>query len=120
MRRLAAIGIILALVAPPLLAGQFEDGVKFYEARDYTRALLSFGQAAAQGDAIAQYNLGLMHARGQGIRKNYVEAHKWWSLAEASGDRSAGKNRRAVEKLMTPEQIAEAQRRASERREVRR
>jgi TPR repeat protein len=88
--------------------------------QDHAQAVAWYEKAAEQGDAIAQYNLGLMYVRGQGIRKNYVEAHKWWSLAEAKGDRSAGKNRQVVEKLMTPEQLAEAQRRASEWRTVRR
>ncbi len=66
----------------------------------------------------AQYNLGLMYHNGQGVPQDYVHAHMWFNLAAAGlppgEDRdSAVKNRDIVATLMTPAQIAEAQRRAS-------
>ena len=45
---------------------------------------------------------------------DYVEAHKWWNIAAAGGEERAKKSRNIVERLMTPEQIAEAKRRASD------
>ena len=66
--------------------------------------------AAAQGYALAQFNLGLMYARGTGVPEDYVQAYKWWNLAAASGDTSAVKNKNIVAEKMTEEQIVEAQR----------
>jgi hypothetical protein len=43
-----------------------------------------------------------------------VEAHKWVNLAAAEGDREAAKSRDVFAKLMTAEQVAEAQRLARE------
>ena len=43
----------------------------------------------AQGDARAQYNLGVMYGNGQGVAQNYAEALKWYKLAAAQGDARA-------------------------------
>ncbi len=66
----------------------------------------------------AQYNYGLVHANGDGVPQDFVEAHMWFNLAAAQ---SFGvyrepyvKARDAVAEHMTAEQIAEAQRRARE------
>lgn len=66
-------------------------------------------EAASQGEAYAQYNLGLMYYRGQGAPVNYVTAYAWWNIASASGNESASGNRAIVEEQMTSAQIAEAQ-----------
>ncbi|HGG7877081.1 TPA: tetratricopeptide repeat protein [Neisseria meningitidis] len=42
-------------------------------------------QAAAQGSAAAQYNLGAMYAEGQGVRQDYVEAVRWFRKAADQG-----------------------------------
>jgi len=41
--------------------------------------------AANNGNAKAQYDLGLLFATGQGVSQNLVEAHKWFNLAALSG-----------------------------------
>ena len=59
-----------------------------------------------------------MYATGRGAPRDYVEAHKWNSLAasRATGDtqQQYAQNRDALAQLMTPAQIAEAQQRAAE------
>ena len=45
--------------------------------------------AADQGHAGAQYNLGAMHAFGQGVPMDYAAAAKWWKLAADQGDAGA-------------------------------
>ena len=37
--------------------------------------------AADQGDAKAQYNLGVIYENGQGVPQNDTEATKWYLLA---------------------------------------
>ncbi len=41
--------------------------------------------AAEQGDAVAQYNLGVKYAQGEGVSEDYAEAIKWWRLAAEQG-----------------------------------
>ena len=73
-----------------------------------------FRQAAEQGFAAGQYNLGLMYAKGEGIPEDYVLAHMWLNLAGAGGYKDAIEGRDLVAELMTPTLIAEAQRMARE------
>jgi TPR repeat protein len=71
-------------------------------------------EAAAQGEVVAQYNLGAMFESGQGVKLDHVEAHKWFNIAEVNGSQKAMESRRLIESLMTAAQIAEAQQRSSE------
>lgn len=86
--------------------------------QDDAEAVKWYRRAAEQGQAEAQALLGEMYYRGQGVPQNYVEAHKWYNLSAAgmSGpDREIStKGRDFVAARMTPEQIAEAQKRARE------
>lgn len=70
----------------------------------------SYLQAAAQaGEVVAQHQLGMMLAKGDGIDTNYVQAHSWLNIAAAGGHAKAAEMRGVISDLMTPEQIAEAQ-----------
>ena len=86
--------------------------------QDYVEAVKWFRRAAEQGNAWAQTDLGLGYAEGQGVPQDYVLAHMWFNLAAASeqdASASLGRHKRdEIGRLMTPDQIAEAQRMARE------
>ncbi len=82
--------------------------------QDYTEAVKWYRLAVEQGDAVAQANLGLMYAKGQGVAQNDIQAYMWETLAAAQGNENASKGLEILEKQMTPDQIAEAQRLARE------
>ena len=48
---------------------------------NYKTALRALRPLAEQGSSRAQFRLGAMYARGQGVPKNYKSAVKWWKLA---------------------------------------
>lgn len=50
---------------------------------------LLVAEAAAQGDASAQYNLGVMYAKGKGVPEGDAEAVKWFRLAAEQGHAGA-------------------------------
>jgi hypothetical protein len=79
-------------------------------------ALANLKALAGQGDAEAQYRLGLRYFRGQGVPQNYVAACMWLYLANAAatGDFGAETMRARFEvySMMEPEQVAEARRMA--------
>jgi len=83
---------------------------------DEQEAVRWYRLAAEQGDAAAQFNLGVMYAKGHGLPKDYVLAHMWMNLAAAKGVEGAVKACDFLEKHMTPAQLAEAQRKARERK----
>lgn len=66
-------------------------------------------QAARAGDIRAQVQLGQLYTTGTGVPLDYVTAHKWLNVAAASGSSKASEQRDTIAKLMTAEQIAEAQ-----------
>jgi len=77
--------------------------------QDYKQAVKWYTKAAEQGDADAQYNLGLMYANGQGVPQDNVYAHMWSNLGAANGIEAAPKNRDIIAKRMTTADISKAQ-----------
>jgi len=84
-----------------------------YDRADYVEAVRWYRLAADQGNATAQFNLGVMSAKGEGAPKNFVEAYKWLTIAAARGYSDAAKSRDTVRAGMTTAQIAEGQRLAA-------
>jgi len=54
-----------------------------------TEALL---ESAEQGDALAQFQLGMTYLQGRGVKQNYAEASKWLRKAAEQGDAGAQHN----------------------------
>ncbi len=96
----ARLGHILASTATESEVERLADGV----------ALLK--TAAERGNAFAQYQLAQLFGSGTGVPQDYVEAHKWANLAAARGQSDAANARELFSQLMTPDQVAEAQKRA--------
>jgi TPR repeat protein len=74
-------------------------------------------KAAEQGFSGAQQALGICYAKGQGVETNLVQAYKWLALAAAKDNQNPDEikvNLSRVERFMTPQQIAEGQKLASE------
>jgi TPR repeat protein len=90
--------------------------------QDYAEVVWWLRVAAEQGEAQAQYNLGVMYESGSGVRGDYTEAHMWFNL---SGSRATGNlreraaaGRDTIARRMTPAQLAEARRMAREWQEA--
>ena len=56
--------------------------------RDYKESAKWYHLAAEQGDDIAQFTIGMMYKKGQGVTKNLVIAYMWLSTAEFSNKNS--------------------------------
>ena len=86
--------------------------------QDGVEAVAWYRQAAEQGDAKAQYNLGAIYRFGWGVPEDDVEAYKWFNLAtdyaDASEQKQYAEARDAVSKRLTPQQRAEGQKRTRE------
>jgi TPR repeat protein len=89
--------VLLALASPlsmagGAVAGPFEDAQAAHGRSDYATALRLWRPLADQGNAEAQYALGFMYARGQGVKQNNAEAAKWWRRAADQGNTFAQYN----------------------------
>lgn len=71
--------------------------------------------AAQAGDPISMMNLGMAYFHEIGGPADYVEAYKWFTLAvERGANQGVIDGRPGLIPKMTPEQIAEAEKRAKE------
>src|SRR5215208_630198 len=89
MRIRLLLAVTAALTADGTLASPLEDGIAAYERYDFSQARDALAPVAAQGSAKAQAILGSMYMRGQGVRRNYAEAARWFRSAALQGDVSA-------------------------------
>jgi hypothetical protein len=110
----AALGGLLAVAMHCAVAGSFEDGISALEQGDFASAARHFKPYAEQGYPSAQINLGILYAMGQGVPQDDVQAHLWFNLAAAKGDKEGEENRTKVESRMSPAQVEEATRLARE------
>ena len=61
-----------------------------------------------QGVPKAQYHLGEMYVRGDGVEENYEEATVWFWLATSLGDVYSQKRLRAMNTRISNQQLANA------------
>ena len=73
-------------------AQTFDAAVEAYKRGDYATALAGLQNYAEQGNAAAQFNLGLMYASGEGVPKDDAEAVRWYRLAAEQGTAAAQRN----------------------------
>jgi uncharacterized protein len=83
--------IILLLMAGPAIAEPFADATKAYYRGDYETAYRLIKPLAEGGLPEAQFNLGLMYEKGQGVPQDYAEALKWYCKAAEQGNAKAVK-----------------------------
>ena len=87
------IALVLSIVclAAPAWA-DFKAGEDAYHRGDYATALREWQPLAEQGHAVAQYNLGLLYANGQGVIKDDAKARQWYEKAAVQGHAEAQVN----------------------------
>ena len=88
LKRLLLTASMCCLVATAN-AAPFDDAFAAHDRGDYAQALKIFRQLATKGNAVAQFNLGVMYRRGVGVAQDHAEAVRLYSLAAAQGDASA-------------------------------
>ncbi|MBW2623931.1 MAG: SEL1-like repeat protein, partial [Deltaproteobacteria bacterium] len=111
MRIILVLFALVFLLAAPASA-DFNSAMSDYEKKHYSGALREFENLAEQGHPDAQYMLGYMYLRGEGVLQDYVQAHKWFNLAAYRGKPEAAMARDELARGMTSTQIAEAQKMA--------
>ncbi len=79
---------VLLLTAAQAFAG-FDEGLAAAKAGNFKTALAEWRPLADQGNASAQYNLGVMYSNGEGVSQDFAEAAKWYRKAADQGNGSA-------------------------------
>ena len=74
---------IICLAVPAW--ADFQAGMDATTRGDYATALREWRPLAEQGDALAQYNLGVLYRKGRGVPQDDVQARQWYAKAAAQG-----------------------------------
>ena len=82
---ITAVVLLSAAFAAPVAAGTFEDAVDAHARGDYAKALRLIRPLANDGDATAQFDLGLMYMTGQGVQQDDAAAALWFRKAAEQG-----------------------------------
>lgn len=68
---------LISICSPAMVwAGDLDNGFAAFEKGDYAKAVYWFRKAAEQGNAEAQYTLGVMYDNGRGVTRDLKEAVK--------------------------------------------
>ncbi len=86
MVRIVLISVLLLVLAAPALAQSSSSGIGAYLRGDYAAALEIWRPLAEGGDARAQFKVGVLYYKGQGVPLDQVEAIRWYRLAAELGD----------------------------------
>ena len=78
---------IICLAVPAW--ADFQAGMDANNRGDYATALREWRPLAEQGDALAQYNLGVLYRKGRGVPQDDVHARQWYAKAAAQGQAKA-------------------------------
>ena len=87
------VALVLSIVCFAAPAwGDFKAGEDAYHSGNYATALREWQPLAEQGQAVAQYQLGLLYANGQGVTKDDAKARQWYEKAAVQGHAEAQVN----------------------------
>ena len=82
---LAAAALWASAAGPATAADLLAEGAAAFEAGDYAEAANIWRPLAEDGDALAQFNLGLLHETGRGVTGDPAEAAGWYERAARQG-----------------------------------
>ncbi len=87
----AALLAVTTVVAAPAAVDEsaVAEAVSHYDGGRHAQALALFLPAAEAGSLSAQYHLGLMHARGEGVPRDLSAAAGWFERAARGGHNHA-------------------------------
>jgi len=87
-----SLGLLLVVASSGCDGKGYEAGLAAFNEGDYTTALNTFRPLAEQGEAQAQFKLGVMYYQGLGVTQDNEEAVRWYRQAADQGLASAQSN----------------------------
>ena len=82
---LSAVLLLTVMGTLPATAQTMEEARAAYERGDHDAALRGYRRAAEQGNAEAQFSLGFMYYRGEGVPEDDTEAARWLDRSAEQG-----------------------------------
>jgi uncharacterized protein len=102
MRRCIAAAALASFLSSTVAWADVYSAQKAYEKRDFAAAFQQFKELAELGQPVAQYDLAIMYARGEGVTTSNTKAHAWASLAAQNGEARGKHLADELEPMLTP------------------
>lgn len=83
-----ALLLSLGCFAVPAWA-DFQTGMDAKNRGDFAKALREWRPLAEQGEARAQFYLGMLYENGDGVPEDFAKAREWYEKSAAQGDANA-------------------------------
>lgn len=116
--KIAAVAAIVASIATSGWTADLYTGLAAAKRGDFVTAAAEWQPLAEQGNPDAQFNLSLLYAKGQGVDRSLVIAHKWAELASRQGAPNGAALQAQVAASMSYAQVLEARKLAREWSEI--
>ncbi len=101
--------LALLLIGAQPAHADFPAAIEAYDQGDYALSFAETEPVAGRGDMDAQFMLGFLYARGEGVARDAVRAYLWYALAARQGDRFAADDLAALARRMTAAELAKAE-----------
>jgi uncharacterized protein len=88
--------LLLIVAVPQAVAGDFEDGMEAYRAKDYGKARVLWLPLAQSGHTFAMNNVGMMYKKGNGVPRDLKKAVKYFKQSSDQGFSLASYNLAAM------------------------
>ena len=105
---IAMLSLLLGFASALPAQADYNAGRAAWDAGRHGEAVRQWEAAARANDVRALLALGRAFAKGVGVPRDFIEAHKWLNLAAGRGSAEAAAERDALEARMTMEEQAEA------------
>ena len=91
-RCVIAITLLLFVATSMALAGNLKKGIELYDQKKFSEAFQIIQKEAKTGNAEAQYYLGKMYRKGEGVQQDNRQAVYWYTKSVEQGNRKAQNN----------------------------
>ena len=89
MKHITIIVAFLMGLSSPVAAQDFDKGLAAAEADNYATALKEWRPLAEQGNAQAQWGLGVLYSQGKGVLQDYSKAIRFYKLSATKNNSDA-------------------------------
>ncbi len=103
MKQFMWLMVLIFIVSSKCYGVNFEQALLWYSGKNYEEAYSAFLELSELANADAQLNLGVMHYRGEFVKKDLIEAYAWIAVAKANGSVAAEKIKAIVDKKISAE-----------------
>ena len=85
LKRVLLVCVCYFALTGQAMADSLSEANRVYDTGDYEKAAKLYNPLAKEGNAEAQYVLGMMYRAGRGVSQDYNEARKWYQMAAEQG-----------------------------------